>query len=109
MGRIATLLPGGRTVAELMAHDDWTTAARLLARKRRDLAEAWDRERRQFLEDSASFLQVRPATTRVGRKGELAPGLAEVGVGGPPCWGVDARRWGVDGRRWGLGARPAGV
>ncbi|GLI63724.1 hypothetical protein VaNZ11_006785 [Volvox africanus] len=57
MARIATLLPGGRTVAELMAHDDWTTAARLLNRKRRDLNEAWNRERRQFLEDSASFLQ----------------------------------------------------
>ncbi|GIL68190.1 hypothetical protein Vafri_21458 [Volvox africanus] len=57
MARIATLLPGGRTVAQLMAHDDWTTAARLLNRKRRDLNEAWNRERRQFLEDSASFLQ----------------------------------------------------
>ncbi|GIL90390.1 hypothetical protein Vretimale_18274 [Volvox reticuliferus] len=57
MARIATLLPGGRTVPQLIAHDDWTTATRLLSRKRRDLNEAWDRERRQFLEDSASFLQ----------------------------------------------------
>ncbi|EFJ39597.1 hypothetical protein VOLCADRAFT_100783 [Volvox carteri f. nagariensis] len=57
MARIAKMLPGCRTVPELLAHDDWTTATRLVARKRRDLAEAWDRERRQFLEDSASFLK----------------------------------------------------
>lgn len=59
MSRMVTLLPSRHTVAELLSHDDWTSAARLLGRKRRDLTEAWDRERRQFLEDSASFLKVR--------------------------------------------------
>ncbi|KAG2449385.1 hypothetical protein HYH02_005535 [Chlamydomonas schloesseri] len=57
MARIAALLPGGRSPAAVAAHDDWTTASRLAARRRRDLDGGWERERRQFLDDSASFLE----------------------------------------------------
>ncbi|KAG2433326.1 hypothetical protein HXX76_008392 [Chlamydomonas incerta] len=57
MARIAALLPGSRSPAAVAAHDDWTTAARLAGRRRRDLDQGWERERRQFLEDSASFLE----------------------------------------------------
>ena len=58
MARIAALLPGGRSPAAVAAHDDWTVAARLAARRRRDLDQGWERERRQFIEDSSSFLEV---------------------------------------------------
>ncbi len=58
MARIAALLPGGRTAAQVAAHDAWTAAARLVGRRRRDLAAGWERERKQFVDDSCMFLEV---------------------------------------------------
>ncbi|GFR52442.1 hypothetical protein Agub_g15016 [Astrephomene gubernaculifera] len=57
LARIGRLLPSRPSLAQLRSHEAWATSSRLAARRRRDLAEGWERERRQFLEDSASFLQ----------------------------------------------------
>ncbi|GAX82191.1 hypothetical protein CEUSTIGMA_g9619.t1 [Chlamydomonas eustigma] len=54
--KVACLLPG-RDLEAVLQHDDWYVAARLQQRRRRDILESWGRERRQFLEDSESFLE----------------------------------------------------
>ena len=82
LARIAPMLPG-RDMAAVMRHDDWFVAARMFQRRRRDVVDAWGRERRQFLEDSESFLQ---ESSRVNREaaevaaGRLAHELVREGV-----------------------------
>ena len=46
-----------RPLPELLLHDDWYTQHRLMQRRRRDVVEAWGRERAQFLDDSSALLQ----------------------------------------------------
>jgi hypothetical protein len=54
--RMVQLLPG-HSLQDVLQHDDWHVASTLFQRRRRDIVEAWNRERRQFLEDSECFLQ----------------------------------------------------
>ncbi len=56
MRQLAVLMPS-RTLFELIAHDDWLTAYKILQRKRRGLLDAWAKEKSQFIEDSAALLE----------------------------------------------------
>ncbi|GFH08651.1 uncharacterized protein HaLaN_03643, partial [Haematococcus lacustris] len=51
------LVMPGWTFQQLLAHDDWLAAHKTTQRKRKDLVDAWCRERAQFLEDSKALLQ----------------------------------------------------